>query len=110
MWSRPIKNNYYWDCFFIIDNLFVFFLISKKDKIDYLDVINLALIINENINDKEINALVDNIKGISDEVKFVSMSRTISDTNINLDIKVKDFKKLVDLTNLIKKIIKIQKL
>ena len=31
------------------------------------------------------------------------MSRTISDTNINLDIKVKDFKKLVDLTNLIKK-------
>ena len=90
--------------------IYLYSLISKKDKIDYLDVINLALIINENINDKEINALVDNIKGISDEVKFVSMSRTISDTNINLDIKVKDFKKLVDLTNLIKKIIKIQKL
>ena len=72
--------------------IYLYSLISKKDKIDYLDVINLALIINENINDKEINALVDNIKGISDEVKFVSMSRTISDTNINLDIKVKDFK------------------
>ena len=83
--------------------IYLYSLISKKDKIDYLDVINLALIINENINDKEINALVDNIKGISDEVKFVSMSRTISDTNINLDIKVKDFKKLVELTNLIKK-------
>ena len=56
--------------------IYLYSLISKKDKIDYLDVINLALIINENINDKEINALVDNIKGISDEVKkFVSMSQ-----------------------------------
>ncbi|OUU53349.1 MAG: hypothetical protein CBC25_00655 [Pelagibacteraceae bacterium TMED65] len=83
--------------------IYLYSLISKKDKIDYLDVINLALIINENINDKEINIIVNDIKKISDEVKFVSMSRTISDTNINLDIKVKDFQKLVDLTNLIKK-------
>ena len=31
------------------------------------------------------------------------MSRTLQDTNINLDIKVRDFKKLVEITNLIKK-------
>ena len=83
--------------------IYVLSLISKKEKIDYLDLINLALIINSDISDDKINEIIEKIKKVSDEVKFVSMSRTLQDTNINLDIKVKDFKKLVDITNLIKK-------
>ena len=83
--------------------IYVLSLISKKEKIDYLDLINLALIINSDISDDKINEIIEKIKKVSDEVKFVSMSRTLQDTNINLDIKVKDFKKLVEITNLIKK-------
>ena len=83
--------------------IFIYSQVSKKEKIDYLDLINLALIIKNNISDDGINEIINKIKKISDEVKFISMSRTSNDTNINLDIKVKDFKKLVEITNLIKK-------
>tara|TARA_B110000438_G_C15679604_1_gene591762 strand:- start:284 stop:976 length:693 start_codon:yes stop_codon:yes gene_type:complete len=83
--------------------IYFYSLVSKKEKIDYIDTINLAIIINQDISDIKINEIVDKIKKISDEIKFISMSRTTENTNINLDIKVKDFKKLINITNLIKK-------
>ena len=83
--------------------IYVYSLISKKEKIDYIDTINLAIIINQDISDLKINEIIEKIKKASKEIKFVSMSRTIENTNINLDIKVINFEKLVSITNLIKK-------
>jgi len=83
--------------------IYVYSLISKKEEIDYIETINLAIIINQDISDLKINEIVEKVKKVSKEIKFVSMSRTIKNTNINLDIKVINFEKLVSITNLIKK-------
>ena len=83
--------------------IYVYALISKKKEIDYIETINLAIIINQDISDLKINEIIEKVKKVSKEIKFVSMSRTIKNTNINLDIKVINFEKLVSITNLIKK-------
>ena len=83
--------------------IYVYSLISKKEEIDYIETINLAIIINQDISDLKINEIIEKVKKVSKEIKFVSMSRTIENTNINLDIKVMNFEKLVSITNLIKK-------
>ena len=83
--------------------IYVYSLISKKEEIDYIETINLAIIINQDISDIKINEIIEKVKKVSKEIKFVSMSRTIENTNINLDIKVINFEKLVSITNLIKK-------
>ena len=77
--------------------IYVYTLISKKEKIDYIDTINLAIIINQDISDLKINEIIEKVKKVSKEIKFVSMSRTIKNTNINLDIKVINFEKLESL-------------
>ena len=83
--------------------IYVYSLISKKEEIDYIETINLAIIINQDISDLKINEIVEKVKKVSKEIKFVSMSRTIENTNINLDVKVINFEKLVSITSLIKK-------
>ena len=83
--------------------IYVYSLISKKEEIDYIETINLAIIINQDISDIKINEIIEKVKKVSKEIKFVSMSRTIENTNINLDIKVINFEKLVSITSLIKK-------
>ena len=83
--------------------IYVYSLISKKEEIDYIETINLAIIINQDISDLKINEIIEKVKKVSKEIKFVSMSRTIKNTNINLDIKVINFEKLVSITSLIKK-------
>ena len=83
--------------------IYVYALISKKKEINYIETINLAIIINQDISDIKINEIIEKVKKVTKEIKFVSMSRTIKNTNINLDIKVINFEKLVSITNLIKK-------
>ena len=82
--------------------IFIYSFFSKKQKIDYLETVNLAVIINQDISDLKINQIIEKIKKISKEIKFISMSRTIKNTNINLDIQVMSFEKLISITNLIK--------
>lgn len=82
--------------------IFIYSLISKKQKIDYLETLNLALIINQDISDIKINKIIERIKEVSKEIKFISMSRTEKNTNINLDVQVVNFENLVKITNLIK--------
>jgi hypothetical protein len=82
--------------------IFIYSFFSKKQKIDYLETVNLAVIINQDISDLKINQIIEKIKKISKEIRFISMSRTIKNTNINLDIQVMSFEKLISITNLIK--------
>ena len=64
---------------------------------------NIGIIIQENINDTQINNLINDIKKISSELKFVSMSRTNENTTINIDLKPKKFENLTLLSGKIKK-------
>ena len=58
------------------------------------EIINLGIIIEKKIGDKEINQILDDAKNISQELKFISMSKTNKDVSINLDIKPKKFQQL----------------
>ncbi len=75
----------------------------KNSKKNIEQVINLGIIIEENINDTQINNLINDIKKISSELKFVSMSRTNENTTINIDLKPKKFENLTLLSGKIKK-------
>ena len=65
--------------------------------------INLGIIIEENISDVQINNIIDEIKKISKELKFISMSRSNESTTINIDLKPKKFQNLTLLSGKIKK-------
>lgn len=75
----------------------------KNSKRNIEEVINLGVIIEQDITDVQINNLISEIKKISDELKFISMSRTEKNTTINLDVKPKKFEKLTLLSGQIKK-------
>ena len=75
----------------------------KNSKKNIEQVINLGIIVEENINDTQINNLINDIKKISSELKFVSMSRTNENTTINIDLKPKKFENLTLLSGKIKK-------
>ena len=75
----------------------------KSSKNDLKEKINLGIIIEENISDMKINYLINEIKKVSKELRFISMSRTNQSTNINLDLKPKKFEDLTSVTGKIKK-------
>ena len=75
------------------------YIAQDNDKISFVDV-----------NDdfiKEIRIAIENhqqdIKKVSTELNFVSMSKTSDTTNLNLDIRPKKFEELIKITDLIKK-------
>ena len=77
------------------------YLKSSKKNLD--EKINAGIIIEGNISDIQINNLVIEIKKISKELKFISMSRSNENTTINVDLKPKKFENLTLLTGKIKK-------
>ena len=66
-------------------------------------IINLGIIIEKKIGDNEINQILDDAKNISQELKFISMTKTNNDVSINLDIKPKKFQQLSKFSDLINK-------
>ena len=77
------------------------YLKSSRKNLD--EKINAGIIIEGNISDIQINNLVIEIKKISKELKFISMSRSNESTTINVDLKPKKFENLTLLTGKIKK-------
>ena len=75
----------------------------KGSKKNFEEKINVGIIIEENITDVQINNLVDEIKKISKELKFISMSRSKDSTTINIDLKPKKFENLTLMSGKIKK-------
>ena len=59
--------------------------------------------IDEDISDIQINKMINEMREISRELKFISMSRTKENTSINFDLKPKSFENLTALTDTIKK-------
>jgi|TARA_B110001452_G_C15233745_1_gene427229 positive regulator of sigma E activity len=66
------------------------------------EVINMGIIIDENMSDTQINTLMDDLSKETIEVKFISMSRTKSNTSINIDLRPNNFKDLTKITEKIK--------
>ena len=64
----------------------------KRSKKNIEEKINLGVIIEQNISDKQIDSLISDIKKISLEMKFISMSRSNENTTINVDLKPKNLK------------------
>ena len=77
------------------------YLKSSKKNLD--EKINAGIIIGGNISDVQINNLIIEIKQVSKELKFISMSRSNENTTINVDLKPKKFENLTLLTGKIKK-------
>ena len=85
----------------IIIMLYSGYLKSSKKNLD--EKINAGIIIEGNISDVQINNLIIEIKKVSKELKFISMSRSNENTTINVDLKPKKFENLTLLTGKIKK-------
>lgn len=75
---------------------------AKNSRKEIEQIINLGVIIEQDISDKQINNLISEIKKISTDLKFISMSRTSNNTTINLDVKPNKFQNLTILSEKIK--------
>ena len=85
----------------VIIMLYSGYLKSSKKNLD--EKINAGIIIEGNISDVQINNLIIEIKKVSKELKFISMSRSNENTTINVDLKPKKFENLTLLTGKINK-------
>lgn len=81
----------------------IFSVYTKSSRKNIEETINLGVIIDQDINDNQINELIKEIKKISNNLKFISMSRTDNNTTINVDLKPKKFENLTFLSGKIKK-------
>jgi len=88
--------------FFALATIFIYSKYLNNKNVNSSEIINLGIIIEDNISDDQINNLIEDLSKISLELKFISMSRTSSNTSINIDIKPKDFKDLTKITEQIK--------
>jgi hypothetical protein len=82
--------------------IYVYHLFLKKKNIEHSEIINLAIIIEEDVNQGEVIKIIDQLKEISNELNFISMTKTQTATNINLDIRPKEFNEIVKITDTIK--------
>ena len=82
--------------------IFAYYLFLSKKKIEHSEIINLGIIIEDDVKHNEITDIINELKSISNELIFVSMSKTESITNINLDIRPKDFDEIIKITEIIK--------
>jgi len=83
--------------------IIIFSIYTKNSRKNIEETINLGVIIDQDINDSQINELIKEIKKISNNLKFISMSRTDNNTTINVDLKPKKFENLTLLSGKIKK-------
>ena len=83
--------------------IFIYYKLLSTKKIEYAELINLAVVFNQNINQNDITKIIEDLKKVSTELSFVSMSKTSNTTNLNLDIRPKKFEELIKITDLIKK-------
>jgi hypothetical protein len=82
--------------------IFVYHLYLSKKKIKHSEIINLGIIIEEEVKHDQITEIINDLKSISNELIFISMSKTETTTNINLDVRPKEFNEIMKITEIIK--------
>ena len=83
--------------------IYIYYLVLSKKKIEYSELINLAIIVDQNIKEEEITKIIEKLKSISTELNFVSLSKTENNTSLNLDIRPKEFIEIIKITDIINK-------
>ena len=83
--------------------IFIYSQFYKKNKLKYSEILNLAVIKNKSMGEKEINELITEMKKYVNQIELISLSKSKDNTTINFDLKTKDFSKLNRLINQIQK-------
>jgi len=76
---------------------------SKGLKKNLEQKLSVGIVIDQDIDDKQIDNIILKIKEISKELKFISMSRSENNTIINLDVRPNIFEDLTKFSEFIKK-------
>ena len=82
--------------------IYAYHLFLRQKKIEHSEIINLGIIIEEDVKHDQITEIINELKSISNELMFISMSKTETTTNINLDIRPKEFDEIMKITDVIK--------
>ena len=82
--------------------IYIYYLFLSKKKIEYSELINLAIIVEDKIKYESINNIISELKKISTELNFISMSKTNTNTTINIEIRPKQFHEIIKVTDLLK--------
>ena len=88
---------------FSLAAIFLYSQFYKKNKLKYSEILNLAVIKNKSMGEKEINELITEMKKYVNQIELISLSKSKDNTTINFDLKTKDFSKLNRLVNQIQK-------
>jgi hypothetical protein len=75
----------------------------KRKKFFTDEITNTTIIFDKRISGSEVDKIIKNITIYCNEIKFVSLYSTSSETNLNLEIKVDKFEKLNKISDEIKK-------
>jgi hypothetical protein len=88
---------------FALATILVYSKYLKSSNTNSSEIINMGIIVDENISDIQINNLIDDLIKDSKDLKFISMSRTNTNTTINVEVMPNNFKDLTKITGKIKK-------
>ena len=88
---------------FSLAAIFIYSQFYKKNKLKYSEILNLAVIKNKSMGEKEINDLITEMKKYVNQIELISLSKSKDNTTINFDLKTDDFSKLNRLINQIQK-------
>ena len=88
---------------FSLAAIFVYSQFYKKNKLKNTEILNLAIIKNKSMKEKEIDELIAEMKKYVNQIELISFSKSKDNTTINFDLKTKDFSKLNRLVNQIQK-------
>jgi len=90
----------------ILFSLISIFLYSKFFEKRYLklaETLNLAIIADKKLSEKEINEKMDEIKKYTSKIKLISFSKSEDNTTINFDVQLNNFSELNKLTEILQK-------
>ena len=90
----------------ILFSLISIFLYSKFFERRYLklaDTLNLAIIADKKLSEKEINEKMDEIKKYTSKIELISFSKSEENTTINFDVQLNNFSELNKLTEILQK-------
>ncbi len=90
----------------IVFSLGIIVIYSKYEQKNQKNVdqkLNIGIVIDKHISDVEVNNLISLLKNTSEELKFISLSKTKDNTSINLDVATKKFEDLTALSQKIEK-------
>ena len=90
----------------ILFSLISIFLYSKFYEKRYLklaDTLNLAIIADKKLSEKEVNEKMDEIRKYTSKIELISFSKSEDNTTINFDVQLNNFSELNKLTEILQK-------